>query len=158
MGVEELIIGKSNNGLGVFANRNLEINELVNVFEGNLLKHEELPHPYLLDRCVQIGKNLYLGLSIGIGDFINHSCNPNCGIKIENNKVWLIAIKKILTGEEIGWDYSTTMDEDNWEMICNCGEENCRKRIRDFKYLPEEIQKKYIKLDIVPDYIKEALN
>lgn len=63
-----------------------------------------------------------------------------------------MAIKDIEKGEEITWDYSTTMDEDIWEMDCNCGSKKCRKRIRDFKYLPKEIKERYVKLGIVPDY------
>ena len=44
------------------------------------------------------------------------------------------------------------MNEDNWEMNCKCGSKNCRKIIKNFKYLPKKIQQKYIKLKIVPDY------
>jgi len=45
------------------------------------------------------------------------------------------------------------MDEDEWEMDCVCKNKNCRRRIRDLKYLPKEIQQKYIELGIVPKYI-----
>lgn len=69
----------------------------------------------------------------------------------------VFANKNFKAGEEITWDYSTTMDEDKWEMDCVCQSKNCRKRIKDFKYLPKEIQQKYIKLGIVPDYILENL-
>jgi hypothetical protein len=50
------------------------------------------------------------------------------------------------------------MDEDEWEMDCICGSEKCRKRIRDFKYLPKSIQQYYAHLGIVPKYILEQLN
>ena len=69
----------------------------------------------------------------------------------------LVAIMDIHEGEEITWDYSTTMNEDDWEMDCVCGSKNCRGRIRDFKYLPENVQQKYINLRIVPKYILENL-
>ena len=26
---------------------------------------------------------------------INHSCNPNCEVEIDNNEIWILAIKKI---------------------------------------------------------------
>ena len=81
-------------------------------------------------------------------------------IKLRNKNYWKSnphSIKDIKKGEEITWDYSTTMDEDKWEMDCVCQSKNCRKRIKDFKYLPKEIQQKYIKLGIVPDYILENL-
>jgi len=98
-----------------------------------------------------------MGPSGGLDDFFNHPCNPNSGLKIQNGKAILVAIKNIKSGEEITWDYSTTMNEDDWEMDCVCGSKNCRGRIRDFKYLPENVQQKYINLRIVPKYILENL-
>jgi len=94
-----------------------------------------------------------MGPSGEVDDFFNHSCDPNAGLKITVTKAVLIAIKDISPGQEITWDYSTTMDEDDWEINCNCGSNNCRGKIRDFKYLPPEIQQKYLTLDIVPEYI-----
>ena len=94
-----------------------------------------------------------MGPSGGLNDFLNHLCNPNSGLKIEGKRVTLIAIKNIKKGKEIKWDYSTTMDEDDWELDCKCGSKNCRKRIKDFKYLPKKLRQKYIKLRIVPEYI-----
>ncbi|MEK6807756.1 MAG: SET domain-containing protein-lysine N-methyltransferase [Nanoarchaeota archaeon] len=72
------------------------------------------------------------------GRLVNHSCNPNAGIK--DDKL-LIAIKNIRKNEQILSDYSTTMDEDYFTMQCECDEPNCRKIVKDFKYLqqkPEE--------------------
>lgn len=155
----DLILRQSRLGRAVFADRNYKILEEIIEFRGELFSDEQLPIPYnkVEDHYVQIGKNLYMGPSGGLDDFFNHSCNPNSGLKIENNKFTLIAIRNIKKGEEIMWDYSTTMDEDNWEMNCRCKSKNCRKRIRDFKYLPKEIQQKYIRLGIVPNYILEDL-
>ncbi|MCX6814076.1 MAG: SET domain-containing protein-lysine N-methyltransferase [Candidatus Aenigmarchaeota archaeon] len=70
--------------------------------------------------------------------YVNHSCNPNTGVKDDRE---LFAIKNIKADEQITFDYSTVMDEDDWEMDCKCGSRNCRKRIRDFKYLPKSLQK-----------------
>lgn len=69
--------------------------------------------------------------------------------------VTLVAIRPIASGEEITWDYSTTMSEDDWEMDCNCGAPSCRKRIRDFKYLPPKLREHYQVLGIVPEYVLE---
>ncbi len=96
-----------------------------------------------------------MGPSGWIDDFVNHSCNPNAGLKIENRKATLVSIKNIKTGQEITWDYSTTMDEDDWEIDCTCGSKNCRKRITDFKYLPKEVRRKYVRIGVVPQYILE---
>lgn len=143
-----LILGKSKNGKAVFANRNFTKGDKIIEFRGKLFTYEQLPTPYnkAEDRYVQIGKNVYMGPSGGFDDFSNHSCSSNAGLKIEGEKVILIAIKNIQKGKEITWDYSTTMNEDDWEMDCVCENKNCRKRIRDFKYLPKTVQQKYIRL------------
>jgi SET domain-containing protein len=157
--MNNLIIGQSKNGKAVFTNKNFKKGEKIIEFSGKLFTFEQLPTPYneVDDHYVQIDKNLYMGPSGGVDDFFNHSCDPKAGLKINNGKVILMAIKNIKKGEEITWDYSTTMDEDGWEMDCMCGHKNCRRIIRDFKYLPKEIQQRYIKLGIVPKYILEKL-
>ena len=152
---KKFIVKNTENGLGVFANKDFKKGEKIIDFRGNFYTGEELPTPYdeFEDHYLQIGDNLYMGPSGDIDDFFNHSCDPNSGLKINSKKVFLIAIKDIKKGDEITWDYSTTIDEDDWEMDCNCGSKNCRRRIRDFKYLPKNIQKKYLDLKIVPKYI-----
>ncbi len=149
-----LILKKSTNTKGVFANKHFDKGKKIIEFKGKLFTYKKLPYPYnkVEDHYVQISKNLYMGPSKGLDDFINHSCNPNSGLKISGKKAVLIAIKDIKSGEEICWDYSTTMNEDDWEMDCKCGSKNCRKIIRDFKHLPKLLQKKYTKLGIVPKY------
>ncbi len=153
--MNRLISGQSKKGKTVFANTVFKKGEKIIEFKGQLMKRQELPEILTPedDRYIQVGNNLYLGPSGEYDDLINHSCTPNPGIKIKQNEVILIALKKIQKDEEICFDYSTTIHKDNWEMNCVCREENCRKRIRDFKYLPEEIQQKYIPLGIVPKYI-----
>lgn len=152
-----LTVKNTKNGKGVFADKNFKKDEIIFEFHGKFFTYEELPTPYneVEDHYVQIDKNLYMGPSGDIDDFFNHSCNPNAGLKPDDGKVFLIAIKNISSGDEITWDYSTTMDEDDWEMDCKCGSKICRKRIRDFKYLSPDIQKIYLDLGIVPKYISE---
>ena len=152
-----LIVKNTKNGKGVFANKKFRSGEIIFEFHGKFFTYEKLPTPYneVEDHYVQIGKSLYMGPSGGIDDFFNHSCAPNTGLKINGKKVFLIAIEDIMSGDEITWDYSTTMDEDDWEMDCECGSKNCRGRIRDFKYLPQDTRKRYLELGIVPEYISE---
>ncbi|GAI75942.1 unnamed protein product, partial [marine sediment metagenome] len=97
----------------------------------------------------QVEKEKYIDLKEP-GKYVNHSCNPNVGIKKDKK---LVAIKNIKKGEEIFWDYSTSMDEDNWTMKCKCGNKDCRKIIKDFKYLPERTKNKYLKMGIVQKFI-----
>jgi uncharacterized protein len=155
----DLILGQSNLGKAVFANKDFKKGEEIIEWRGPVLSKEELPPIRTAedDRFTQIDNDKYIGESGELDDFFNHSCNPNAGLLFKYKKIFLIAIKDISKGDEITWDYSTTMDEDDWEMDCMCQSKNCRKRIGDFKYLPKEIQKKYIKLGIVPKYILENL-
>ena len=159
MNCSSLFIKDTEVGKGVFTNKDFKIGETVFEFQGGLFTSEELPNPYseVEGHYVQIDKNLYMGPSGGMDDFFNHSCDPNTGLKIIDNMVFLIVIKKIKTDDQITWDYSTTMDEDNWTMNYNCGYKNCRKIIRDFKYPPINIQKKYLKLKIIPKYILDNI-
>ena len=151
----DLLLSESKNGKSIVANRDFKKNEPIIEFQGELFTYKQLPTPYNGDddHYIQIESDLYIGPSGDLDDFVNHSCNPNSGIKVTSKKVVLIAIKNIQVGQEISFDYSTTMDEDDWEMDCNCGSQYCRKRIRDFKYLSKKIQKKYIRLGIVPTFI-----
>lgn len=152
---DTLMVGSSKIGLGVFANKEFKKGELILKFHGPLLAYEDLPKVYPEeDHYLQIGKKLYKGPAKDTEDFFNHSCDPNAGLLIEGEQIALIAIKIIQKNEEITFDYSSTMDEGGWEIHCACGSENCRKRIRDFKYLPEPIKEKYRDLGIVPDYLK----
>lgn len=143
-------------GISVVANKKFLKGDKIIVFRGKILKYDEImSRSYKDDHCLQIGENIYLGPSGKLDDFINHSCNPNSGIKNINGKLILVAIKDIKNGEEITWDYSTYANEGRWQMDCHCGSKNCRRKIKDFKHLPEKIKKKYIKLRIVPKYILE---
>ena len=150
-------------GAGAFASRNFKKGEKIIDFNGPRVPYKQMPSPYseVDDHYVQIGKKLFMGPSGGIDDYVNHSCDPNSGLIIKGKKVFLIAIRNIKKGEEIVWDYSTTMYEaefpDKWEMDCDCGSPKCRKRIVDFKDLPERLQQKYIKAGVVPGYIIKTL-
>lgn len=157
--MENLFLRETLIGRGVFANKDFKKFEEIIKFRGKLFTREQLPILYddVSDHYVQIDRNLYMGPSGCLDDFINHSCEPNSGLKIMEKRVFLIAIKDIKIGEEVTWDYSTTMDEDEWEMDCLCKRDNCRKRIRDFKYLSKSIQQYYIQLNVVPNYILEKL-
>lgn len=83
--------------------------------------------------------------------FINHSCEPNAGVK---GKINIVAIKNIKEGEEITIDYSIIEGDDMWEMKCSCGSPKCRGIIRSVQFLPVKTFKKY--LPFVPTYFKKV--
>lgn len=83
--------------------------------------------------------------------FLNHSCNPNLGI---NDRREFIALRDILPGEELTFDYSITEDEVGWYMNCACGEVNCRKVIRSIQFLPTNVFTE--RLPYIPHYFQSV--
>jgi len=115
------------------------------------------------DDTKRLGRKESYALQIGIDDYIllrppvlclNHSCDPNCGF---NSQLQLRTVKNIKPGEELFWDYSTSMFEHSWSMKCNCGTALCRKEIKDFDLLPHELQDKYLKMNIVLPFIVDVI-
>ena len=71
--------------------------------------------------------------------YCNHSCDPNGGITPD---LKLVAVRDIAAGEEVCFDYSSTMLEDHsWTMECGCKTAKCRGRVEDFDRLPPEAQR-----------------
>lgn len=138
-------------GRGVFTRRHFEPGEIVLSFKGEIVGLDEVEDH---GRYLQVGKRLFLGSSGGIDDFVNHCCEPNCGVTLSEGNIVLIAIEEIQPNDELTFDYSTWMAYDYWEMDCLCGSYHCRKRIKDFKYLPRGLRQKYIDLNVVPDYVQ----
>jgi len=136
-------------GRGVFALEPILCGTHLIKFTGPLLRYAQTSPSTL---ALQIERDLYLGGSGGLDDCVNHSCQPNAGMIIKGTDVNLIAIADIPAGSEIFFDYSTTMDEDDFELDCCCGSAKCRGRVRDFKHLPAALRKHYAKLGIVPEY------
>ncbi len=153
--VSYLLMKKTAKGLSVFANRKFKAGDYIIEFHGKKYTMDEYKRKLnpKNNHFLQISDNLFLGPTRTPDNYINHSCNPNSGIKIVDGCVLLFAIKSIKKGEEITFDYSTTMAEDYWEMNCRCGSKNCRGQIKDFKYLPYDLQQRYISLGIVPDFV-----
>lgn len=135
-------------GLGVFAARDLLKGERILRFSGARLSfHEAVAKGELQCYTLQVDSSQYVDLDLP-GALVNHSCEPNAGVR----HLDLIALQNIVIGEEIRFDYSTTMDEDYWEMECRCGSLSCRKWVRDFKCLPRNLRDTYIHQGIVADF------
>jgi len=157
--MKDLIVKKTKTGKGVFTDKAFKKGEVIGKSKGKLYTREQLlkKDSWALDHSLQIGENLYMGPANDVEDFVNHSCNPNSGHKIRGKSAKLVAIKDIKKGDEITFDYSTTMYNSGEEMKCYCGNKKCRKLIKDFNHLPKKIRKKYIDMGIVPKYIIKKL-
>jgi hypothetical protein len=146
-----LEVKTSSTGRGVFATVDIARGRLLMPFTGPLLRYEQTTP---LTLALQIGPDLYVGESGGLDDCVNHSCDPNSGLVISGTDVRLYALRDITAGGQITFDYSTTMDEDDFEFDCLCGSAVCRGKIRDFKHLPGELKRKYLALGVVPGYLR----
>lgn len=66
--------------------------------------------------------------------FINHSCDPSCEVMYFNSTPYIYAMREILEGEELSFDYQYDAGQDsflsdNEKRIwfpCYCGVKNCR--------------------------------
>ncbi|RPI82219.1 MAG: SET domain-containing protein-lysine N-methyltransferase [Nitrosopumilales archaeon] len=131
-------------GKGVFAKEKIFLGEIIAVYDGEIYSAEKAsdlpndPPNNFRDHLVQFAPNKYRD-SNGLARYINHSCNPNCGIK---DKFKIVAMRDIDQNEEITWDYDMTENSD-WTMICKCNSKNCRKIIKGFRYLPKEKLQEY---------------
>jgi SET domain-containing protein len=153
-------------GKGVFTNRSFKKGETIHFLKGELCSLEEI-----LKRVDEgkeassdplgVAEEQYLDLD-EISRTFNHSCGPNGFIR---GKSELVALRDINPGEEITYDYSTTMADNKekiekagrklWTCKCNCGSKNCRGIIDQFETLPKNIQGFYINNKFMPDYMLE---
>jgi uncharacterized protein len=139
-------------GYGLFAGRVFRAGELLFSLRGRLfggrrpgLEAEEwFAHSYQLDR------DLYLYPETPEGRYINHSCDPNAGLRED---LEMVAMRDIKAGEEVFFDYSTTMSERSWTMPCRCGTALCRREITDFHDLPASAKRLYLEAGVVQRFI-----
>jgi hypothetical protein len=126
-------------GFGVYAIETVAAGEVVSAWGGYIVDREQLeklPHE-IQQHTVQIEEGLYSATIGGAetADFINHSCDPNLGLR---GQITLVALRDIEAGEEVCFDYAMTDCTPYDEFECCCGTAACRGTVRgdDWK-LPE---------------------
>ncbi|GAF72517.1 unnamed protein product [marine sediment metagenome] len=148
----------SKKGKGVFALKNIKKGEQIIYISGKVVGVEnESKYPeHIREHWHPIdeknGKRIYI-LPESPWMYINHSCEPNVGVKHDR---YLIAIKDIKKGDEINIDYSTLFLE-GWTMKCKCESKNCRKVISTFDKLSPKDQerlKRYVSSYVKRKYMK----
>lgn len=113
-------------GRGVFACEPIAAGRRILPFLGRLLSSAAVTDDLL---AMQVGPDLWL-CSDGslLDDCVNHSCAPNAGFP--GGEPVLFALRDIAAGEEIVWDYSTSIAEAGWTLECRCESANCRGVVR----------------------------
>ena len=124
-----------NMGRGVFATQAIARGTCLAVCQGWLAHTDALKDDW---HAMQVGPDLWLcSGGENLDDCINHSCAPNAGFS--TGEPALFALRDIAEGEQIGWDYSTSIAEAGWTLECLCGAPSCRKIIRPWWELaPQE--------------------
>jgi SET domain-containing protein len=155
---KNLTVAKSRNGLGIFALRDFVKEEVVFEVRGSLLtcNEDDVVDEQTRSNTFRYDDDLYLSPAGTVGDFLNHSCNPNAKVAKEGKKLFIRAIKTISKNKEVLIDYSTIIaSDDSWTMKCNCGSTKCRGVIKKFRLLPSALREKYISNKMVPQHILE---
>ena len=153
-----LVVKKSKNGEGLFSKvaftPEQKIFEVTGTFVSGDIDDEMIDTTR--SNTYRYNEDVYISPQGRVGDFLNHSCNPNTKVIKEKSKLYIVAIKNIAPNREIMFDYSTTLASDDiWKMKCSCKSTRCRGTIRRFISLPKEIRTRYIQQHIVPSYILE---
>lgn len=140
-------------GLGVFASRDIRAGEVILKIWGPIIDFAETKRRGPREcMAIQIGHDRYIDTQAP-AVFVNHSCDPNAGIRNDEN---MVALRNIAAGEEVRFDYSTTMEEQSFTMQCLCGLPECRHVIKDFSTLPQHLKERYLDLRIVMNFIQDA--
>lgn len=131
-------------GCGSFAVEPIPAGETVAAFGGWMVTGAALAT--LSDerqtRSIQVDGDLYLvsDKTPEAGDMLNHSCEPNCGLL---GQTLVVAMRDILPGEELCFDYATCDASDYDEFRCRCGQANCREIITGSDWRDSALQEKY---------------
>jgi uncharacterized protein len=131
-------------GSGMFAKTNIRKGDIVFIKGGYILTRNELFSSEKIGSYLPIDDNYFIGSrskdeEIGIKLFVNHSCEPNCGLRGE---ITFVAMRDVLKDEELTCDYAM-IDNDDYEFICNCGSASCRKLVTGHDWKIKDIQRKY---------------
>ncbi len=134
-------------GKSLFARHDFTKDDVVFIAYGRIL-------PYATDYTIPIDHNLYIEPRDpgGLAQFINHSCEPNVGVK---NRSVFVAMRNISRGEEIltsyaflGYQYGKEMTINGKKTIivdrsCRCGAETCIGKLQCYREMPPDWRLKY---------------
>jgi SET domain-containing protein len=131
-------------GRGGFAVRPIPKGTRIVEYTGERVSHKEANRRYndaVMKRhhtfLFTIDEKTVVDAGVGGSDarFINHSCEPNCEAVIEDDRIFIEALRNIRRGEELFYDYAYEVDEPldpetaRARYPCRCGTPSCRGTI-----------------------------
>src|SRR5262249_46435342 len=133
-------------GRGLFAAAPIARGEIVCVKGGHLLDKAALERHRAVvnDAELQVAADLFLvrlteGEFESVMMFLNHSCEPNVGVR---GQIVFVAMRDVAEGEELTLDYAT-IDHDAEPMACRCGAKACRGLVTGQDWRRPDLQAKY---------------
>ncbi|XP_043223933.1 histone-lysine N-methyltransferase 2B-like [Amphibalanus amphitrite] len=125
-------------GRGLFCKRTVEAGQMVIEYAGQVIRSSltDIRERYYSSRGIgcymfRIDDDFVVDATMkgNAARFINHSCNPNCYSRVVDilgkKHIIIFALRKILRGEELTYDYKFPIEED--KIPCTCGARRCRK-------------------------------
>jgi uncharacterized protein len=133
-------------GRGLFATRRIRKGEIVAVKGGHVLDCRTLARTRAQTPAsyVQIEDGFYVGArarrEVAANKlFINHSCEPNVGIR---GQVTFVALRDVAAGEELTYDWA--MEENHpTRTMCRCGARRCRRILTGQDWKRPALQRRY---------------
>jgi len=118
-------------GKGTFASAPLESETLILEYTGELIDRKtavERDRPDAPDySCyiLQVDENVFIDALLveHPAKYINHSCEPNCGLSRDATRAFVRTLRTIRPGEELTYDYGFDGGEN---LKCHCEAPRCR--------------------------------
>lgn len=127
----------------MFACKPVQTGELLAVWGGRVVTGEGLAQlsDLLQSLSLQIEGDLYfVPIQPEPADRVNHSCNPNAGLR---GQITLVAMRDIKPDEEVCFDYAMTDASDYDEFKCRCGDPACRGKVTGNDWKRPELWERY---------------
>ena len=135
-------------GEGIFASRAFAPGEtvLTGVLDGKTIENHS--------HASQLSESEF-GFHTGMTSKFNHSCDPNCGIHLNQTGAHdFVAMHPIAADEEVTFDYAMrNFKIEHFPGSCTCGEAICRGSITGWQDLPQD--RKDIYAGFVAPYLVE---
>jgi SET domain-containing protein len=127
-------------GSGLFATRTIPSGAQIIEYVGERISHDEADRRHA-DKADDDGHTFLFtidaktvidaGVGGNISRFINHSCDPNCEVILDDGRPFVESIRVIAPGEELAYDYNLTRSPDDSPEVakifaCRCGAATCR--------------------------------
>lgn len=130
-------------GHAVFAREEIAPGSILAVWGGTVITARELALRPLSERrlTLQVEEDAYLvSDEEGPADWINHSCDPNSGLR---GQITLVAMRPIRPAEEVCFDYAMSDGSHYDTFTCNCGAANCRGRVTGDDWMRDDLIARY---------------